>query len=178
MSANAMAAPASTMRSAKEQLLDTMEREHAITMKVLRAFPVGQTDLRPHPACKTARELAFVFALERGLAQKVYHNAFAKAGPAGAAPTAPESWTDVLGAIEQGQRELLALIQSADETALGESVKFFTGPKTMGDYTRLEFLWFLVHDEIHHRGQFSIYLRMAGGKVPSIYGPTADEPWM
>ena len=32
-------------------------------------------------------------------------------------------------------------------------------------------------DQIHHRGQFSIYLRMAGGKVPSIYGPSADaEP--
>jgi hypothetical protein len=24
--------------------------------------------------------------------------------------------------------------------------------------------------------KFSIYLRLAGGKVPSIYGPTADEP--
>jgi len=24
----------------------------------------------------------------------------------------------------------------------------------------------------------SVYLRMAGGKVPSIYGPSADEPWM
>jgi hypothetical protein len=27
-------------------------------------------------------------------------------------------------------------------------------------------------------GQFSICLRVADGKVPSIYGPTADEPWM
>ena len=30
---------------------------------------------------------------------------------------------------------------------------------------------------VHHRGQFSVYLRMADGKVPSIYGPSADEPW-
>jgi uncharacterized damage-inducible protein DinB len=30
----------------------------------------------------------------------------------------------------------------------------------------------------HHRGQLSVYLRLADGKVPSIYGPTADEPWM
>ena len=33
-----------------------------------------------------------------------------------------------------------------------------------------------LHDQIHHRGQFSVYLRLAGAKVPSIYGPTADEP--
>jgi uncharacterized damage-inducible protein DinB len=48
----------------------------------------------------------------------------------------------------------------------------------MGEMTRMEWLWFLLHDEIHHRGQFSVYLRMADAKVPSIYGPTADEPWM
>ena len=47
----------------------------------------------------------------------------------------------------------------------------------MGDYTRQEVLRFLVHDEIHHRAQSSIDLRMSGAKVPSIYGPSGDEPW-
>jgi len=58
-----------------------------------------------------------------------------------------------------------------------ENVKFFSAPKTMGDYQRIGFMWFLLSDQIHHRGQFSIYSRMADGKVPSIYGPSADEPW-
>ncbi|MGA3241300.1 MAG: DinB family protein [Bryobacteraceae bacterium] len=29
---------------------------------------------------------------------------------------------------------------------------------------------------VHHRGQLSSYLRPMGAKVPSIYGPSADEP--
>ena len=29
---------------------------------------------------------------------------------------------------------------------------------------------------VHHRGQLAAYLRAAGGKVPSIYGGSADEP--
>jgi uncharacterized damage-inducible protein DinB len=29
---------------------------------------------------------------------------------------------------------------------------------------------------VHHRGQLSAYLRPMGAKVPSIYGPSADEP--
>ena len=33
----------------------------------------------------------------------------------------------------------------------------------------------LLHT-IHHRGQLSTYLRPMGGKVPSIYGGSADEP--
>jgi uncharacterized damage-inducible protein DinB len=28
---------------------------------------------------------------------------------------------------------------------------------------------------VHHRGQLTVYLRMAGGKVPGLYGPSADE---
>lgn len=29
---------------------------------------------------------------------------------------------------------------------------------------------------IHHRGQLSVYLRLLNVPLPSIYGPTADEP--
>lgn len=28
-----------------------------------------------------------------------------------------------------------------------------------------------------HRGQLSVYLRLNGRPVPSVYGPTADEGW-
>jgi uncharacterized damage-inducible protein DinB len=29
---------------------------------------------------------------------------------------------------------------------------------------------------VHHRGQLSVYLRLQNVPLPSIYGPTADEP--
>ncbi|HEY8852489.1 MAG TPA: hypothetical protein VIM36_09930 [Gemmatimonadaceae bacterium] len=29
---------------------------------------------------------------------------------------------------------------------------------------------------LHHRGQLTVYLRLVDVPVPSIYGPTADEP--
>lgn len=48
----------------------------------------------------------------------------------------------------------------------------------MGDFPVSEVLWLMLMDSVNHRGQFSVYLRMVGGKVPSIYGPSADEPWM
>jgi uncharacterized damage-inducible protein DinB len=38
-------------------------------------------------------------------------------------------------------------------------------------------LWIELFDHIHHRGQISVYMRLAGAKLPSIYGPTADEPF-
>jgi uncharacterized damage-inducible protein DinB len=34
---------------------------------------------------------------------------------------------------------------------------------------------FVMNHIIHHRGQLSVYLRMLGVPVPSIYGPSGDE---
>lgn len=164
--------------SRKDHFLEAYDREHAITMRVLGAYPVDQLDLRPHAKCKSARELAWVFVLERGLGAMVFQDVFAAGGPAGDSPSAPESWEEILAAIEQGHRDFGALVRAtSDEDLLGK-VKFFVAPRTMGDVTRIDFAEFLLADEIHHRGQFTIYLRMSGARVPSVYGPSADEPWM
>ncbi len=163
--------------SPKQQFLDTYEKEHQTTMKVLRAYPADKMELRPHAKCKTARELAFVFAVECGLGALAMRDELGKGGPMEMPPT-PESWDDVLAAVEQAHQDFGNLIRSYSEDDLMAPVKFFSGPQQLGDWPRLHLLWHLLHDEIHHRGQFSIYLRMADGKVPSIYGPSADEPWM
>jgi uncharacterized damage-inducible protein DinB len=34
-----------------------------------------------------------------------------------------------------------------------------------------------INHLIHHRGQLTVYLRLVDVPVPSMYGPTADEPW-
>ena len=36
-------------------------------------------------------------------------------------------------------------------------------------------LWLALFDAVHHRGQLSTYIRPMGGKVPGVYGPSADE---
>ena len=168
---------ASATRSPRQQFLDAYEREHGITKKVLSAFPKDQAELRPHPKSKTARELAWVCVLERGLGEAVLANAFATRGPGGGPPAAPDSWDEVMGALDEAHIRFRDTFDSYTDDQLLEPVKFFTGPGQLADIPRLDLAWFLLHDQIHHRGQLSIYLRIAGAKVPSIYGPSADEPW-
>jgi uncharacterized damage-inducible protein DinB len=162
----------------KEQFLEAYNREHAITMRVLRAYPSDKLDLRPHPKCKTARELAWVFVAERGLGTMVMNDAFASGPPSGEMPPPPDSWDELLAAVEKNHADFGAFLKATPDDKMLETVKFFTGPGQLGDIRRMDFCWFLLSDEIHHRGQFSVYLRMADGKVPSIYGPSKDEPWM
>ena len=52
---------------------------------------------------------------------------------------------------------------------MGEQVLFTT--------SRGETIRSTINHLIHHRGQLTVYLRLIDVPVPSIYGPTADEPW-
>ena len=163
--------------SHQERFLVVYEQEHARTMKVLRAYPPDEADLRPHPKSRTARELAWIFVLERGLGTRGLQNAVAGGRPGGKPPDPPGTWEEVIAALEKAHGEFADVVRSYTPEQFQEPIQFFVGPGQLGDYTREEFAWFLLHDQIHHRGQLSVYLRMAGGKVPSIYGPSGDEPW-
>jgi uncharacterized damage-inducible protein DinB len=163
---------------AKETFLKNLDRELETTLRVLRAFPPDQADLKPHPRANSARDVAWIFVLECGLGQKVWNDEFAKGVPSGTPPKPPETWDGIVAAIEKSYAGYRALIASASEEDLQQKVHFLVAPKTMGEMSRLDFIWFLLFDHIHHRGQLSVYLRMTGAKVPSIYGPTADEPWL
>jgi len=164
-----------TTVSGKQQFLDTLARETAITLKVLRAFPSNQTEFRPHIIAKSARELAWTFVVEQYLLNKAFSNQpmFAGGGP----PPAPSDFQAIVAQYERDHRALVDLLKSTPEDDFHDIVQFPTGPGKMGDWSKLAFAWFILSDQIHHRGQYTVYLRMAGGKVPSIYGPSADEPW-
>jgi uncharacterized damage-inducible protein DinB len=162
----------------KQQFLDGFKRETATTMKVLKAYPTDKLDLRASPTSVTARDLAWLFVMEQGLAAKALTTGFDWSTPPGKPPAPPDSLDAIIKGVEDANKRTVGLVEDTpDERLTGETVKFFVGPKTLGDIPKIDFLWFLLCDQIHHRGQLSVYLRMAGGKVPSIYGPSGDEPW-
>jgi uncharacterized damage-inducible protein DinB len=59
-------------------------------------------------------------------------------------------------------------------TAVG-GIRFLYQGNVVMERPTVEFLWDFMFDAIHHRGQLSAYLRPMGAKVPSIYGPSADD---
>jgi uncharacterized damage-inducible protein DinB len=94
-------------------------------------------------------------------------------------PKPPGDYEEVVSAFEKARRETVANVAKASDEELNRTMQFPVGPGgKMGDVRRQDVLWMTLMDQVHHRGQLSVYLRMAGAKVPSIYGPSADEPWM
>jgi uncharacterized damage-inducible protein DinB len=157
------------------QFRGAYEREHATTRKILGAFPAEQGAFKPHERSSSAHTLAWTFVVEEMMMLKALTNEPIFGGTGSGKP--PESWDAVLQLFDEQHQRILQMLESADVASLNV-VKFMVGPKQPGDYAPMEFLWFMLFDQIHHRGQLSVYLRMTGEKVPSIYGPSADEPWL
>ena len=161
--------------SEKEMFLNTWEREFQTTLKILKAYPSDKLDLKPSEKSKSAKDLAWIFAGEEGvLIDGVCKGQidFTKMAPA------PESLHDVINAYENNHATNVNKVNALTDAEWNSAIPFLIGPKQMGQVRRADILWMAVMDNVHHRGQLSVYLRLAGAKVPSIYGPSADEPWM
>lgn len=154
-----------------EQFRDLYLLEHATTRKVLHAFPADQADFQPHDRSSTARKLVWTFVMEEVIMLKILNNE--PLGGGGVKP--PATWQEILDAFDETHEKMKAKLASGVDVKSLNPVKFYVAPFTMGDYQPMAFLFRFLTDQIHHRGQLSVYLRIVGGKVPSIYGPTADE---
>ncbi len=156
-----------------QSFLKNFDREMNVLLKVLRNYPADKPDLRPAEKCKTARELAFTFVSEHVL----FDGAIKGAIDFTAFPQLEGTIPEIIDRLEKGSKRIAVDLARMSEADWNGEMDFFGGPGKMVRVRRGDVLWSMLYDLIHHRGQYSIYLRMAGAKVPSIYGPTADEPW-
>ncbi len=158
----------------KDMFLDSWAREYQLTTKVFNAYPEGKLDFKPHELSRTAKELAWTIISEEGI--------FVNAAITGTFDFThfdppPSTMGDILRAYENKHAEDVRKVKGMSDADLNKKVKVMVGRNTFADVRSIDTLWNVIMDNIHHRGQFSVYLRMAGGKVPSIYGPSHDEPW-
>ena len=153
---------------------NTFEKEYQTTRKILHAYPVEKAGLKPAEKSRTAQELAWMMTLN----QMVPAVALDRTELMGTGmPQAPGTWDAIMAAFDKAHNDTAARLAHTNEAEWSSELKMPVGPKQMGSLPRGQALWFFLYDSIHHRGEFVVYARMAGARVPSIYGPTADESW-
>lgn len=73
--------------------------------------------------------------------------------------------------------EAFKLLQKVSDKEILKTWKLSNGEKVLLEMPRAGIIRSMVLNHlIHHRGQLSVYLRLNDVALPSVYGPTADEP--
>jgi uncharacterized damage-inducible protein DinB len=153
----------------KDYLLKVVKKETATTLKVMRAFPEDKITFKPHERSNSARDimrtcLFGMYLIESYvLGEKIDRSVFQT--------YAPDKASVVIADFEKSIERVVAGLEKLSESDMRRSFEFVG--RNVPTY---EWLLLMLFDQIHHRGQLTVYIRMAGGKVPSVYGPSADDP--
>lgn len=155
----------------RDMRCDSLQWEKETTRKVIAAIPEEGREYRPDPKSRSALELAWhIVASEVQMLHETAEMKFSmddRYGPM------PDSVAGVLAFYDQYFPQALAAARAMSAEQLVTPVDFLGA----FNYPAVVYLAFAESHSIHHRGQLSAYLRAAGGKVPGIYGGSADEPW-
>ena len=146
--------------------------ERPAFVRVLKAIPKTRLDYRPDPKARTAVELAWLLAVEEAALLSLVETGVVEWKDS----TPPENLETIVAAFERTSGEINDRLEKLDEAAWEKKVRLVMGGGGAWEDTLSQMMWGFLFDAIHHRGQLSTYLRPMGGKVPSIYGPTADDP--
>ena len=146
--------------------------EFPVFLKVLRELP-ADLSYKPHDRSPSAEQLVWTITNEMKALNDVVET-----GKADWADIKPPSRDEMIGMFEKWSTELLDKVAALDDASQKRNAQFLYQGTVVMERPMVEFLWDFMFDAIHHRGQLSAYLRPMGGKVPSIYGPSADDTGM
>ena len=139
--------PAECVVSSREFLQHRWTAERPAFQRVLHALPLAEFAYSPHERSPSAAQILWTLALEARACSELIDARESNWLP-DPPPAEPEKIVDF------GYR---AIHETADKAKTIIRAFYGTAP-------------------IHHRGQLSTYIRPMGGKVPSIYGPSGDNP--
>jgi uncharacterized damage-inducible protein DinB len=140
-------------------------------VRVLKAMPQDKLDYRPDPKARTARELAGVIVSEEKALLSLLDTGTIDWKDEPPAATVAELVAD----FERHSAQVNERLERLDDAGWQKQGRFLMSGGAW-EQPVSEFVWLFLFDAVHHRGQLSTYLRPMGGKVPSIYGPSADDP--
>ena len=156
--------------TSREFYLQRRQVEQPIFLRVLTALPADRLDYKPHERSPSAKDVLWTLTKELKSCIDVVteHKATWNAQPA-------PSHDEMLRLFERWSNELSEHVGKMDDASWSGVAQFYVNGKVVSEQPIGQFLWYIHFDAIHHRGQLSAYLRPMGGRVPAIYGPSADS---
>ena len=150
--------------------LERRRVEAPVFLNVLKALPGDALSYKPHDRSPTAEQLVWTMAKELKSCLDAATDFKAEWISEG-----PRPLKEMLELFEGWSNQLTKRVEGMDDSSWNRVAQFYYNGKVVSQQPVGEFLWYIHFDAIHHRGQLSAYLRPMGGKVPSIYGPSADS---
>jgi uncharacterized damage-inducible protein DinB len=162
-----------------EPMIAELKHEAATTRRLLERVPEESLAWQPHAKSMTLGRLAAHIANLPGILIGALKEDELDASDLKAQSPPADNVSSILEAFDQKISSALELLKTqVDEQFMLTSWRYMNGEQVIFEMPRLAVIRFVALNHIvHHRGQLSVYLRLLDVPLPSVYGPTADEPF-
>ncbi|MBC8087666.1 MAG: DinB family protein [Phycisphaerae bacterium] len=151
-------------------------RETTTARRHLERLPTEQFDWRPHPKSSTAGQLASHIVDCIRWVEPIFGADELDYDQRPMKPSAIASPADLLRCFDDELSRAMQAMQNTPDIHADQSWRLKMRGKVWFEKSREDaFRDMTLHHIIHHRGQFTVYLRLLNVAVPGSYGPTADE---
>lgn len=158
-----------------ETLLPEFDQEMKVTRRVLERVPTDKGTWKPHEKSFSIGHLAQLLSWMPGwITNTLTSDSLNLAGGAG---YSYETTDKLLEDFDRNVKEARAAIAASSDEDFAKLWSLKMGDKVLMTLPRSATTRSHLSHLVHHRGQMSVYLRLLDIPVPSLYGPTADEPW-
>jgi hypothetical protein len=150
-----------------------LERETASTRRALQNVPEGRNDWKPHEKSMPLGYLAVLIAgMPSWIAMMIEKD---ELNLVGEGPPS-SSWSGGLVDIfDKSVAQARNALSTCTDEHLMTSWRLLVAGRVVDERARHLMIADTFTHLAHHRGQLTVYLRLNDRKVPSIYGPSADE---
>ena len=152
------------------------EHEAQTTRAHLERLPEDKLDWRPHAKSYTARDLASHIVECIGWGDAIFSGDGYDVDPASYKPFQARSVDELLATFDEKVAGCARALAATGDAAIVQPWRLTIRGRVRFEKPRMDvFRDFTLSHLIHHRGQFTVYLRLLDVPVPGSYGPTADE---
>jgi uncharacterized damage-inducible protein DinB len=157
-------------------LREEFSHEAETTRKHLERLPDDKLEWRPHEKSFATVELASHIVECIGWTEAIFSEDEIDIDMATYKPYRAATKDDLLRTLDQNVAKGKEVLSAAGEAVLERPWRLkMNGQQWLEKPKAAVFRDFVLSHIIHHRGQFSVYLRLLGVAVPGSYGPSADE---
>ncbi len=159
-----------------DSLIREFENEALTTRKHFERLPDEKLDWRPHEKSFTAGGLASHITDLMRFADLIFSTDECDFDPAVHRPYHATSVAELLQTFDDNVRNGKQAMAGIADDDIMQPWRFKVMGRLLFERPRAgSFRDFALSHQIHHRGQFSVYLRLLNVPVPGSYGPSADE---
>ena len=159
-----------------QSFLNELESESKTTRKMLERVPADKYDWKPHEKSMTLRQLATHVAEIPGWINMVLNTSELDFAKSAYNPVVINNTDELLAHFEKSYAEGKEALQKANDKQLEDTWTMRSGDKIHFSSAKLEMIRHCFCQEVHHRAQLGVYLRLLNIPIPGSYGPSADEP--